>query len=93
MKTEKSLGLDITSKNFTLILSNVQSIKNRQDIITELLDDFNANIVILTETWLTDGDVIWVQGLALHRFNNRTDESHRRDKRGGVALVTKPTSR
>ena len=27
IKTEKSLGLDITSRNFTLILSNVQSIK------------------------------------------------------------------
>ena len=38
IKTETGLGLDITSRNFTLMLSNVQSIKNKQDIITELLD-------------------------------------------------------
>ena len=62
IKTEESLGLDITSRNFTLILSNVQSIKNKQDIITELLDESNADIAVLTETWLTDADVIWVQG-------------------------------
>ena len=58
IKTEKSLGLDIASRNILLILSNVQSIKNKQDIITELLDDSNANLAILTETWLTDADAI-----------------------------------
>ena len=80
IKTEKSLGLDITSRNFTFILSNIQSIKNKQDIITELLDDSNADLAILTEAWLTDADVIWVQGLELQSSNYRTDECHRRDK-------------
>ena len=62
IKTEKSVGLDITSRNFTLILSNVQSIKSKQDITNELLDDSNADLTVLTETWLTDADAIWVQG-------------------------------
>ena len=82
IKTEKSLGLDITSRNFTLILSNVQSIKNKQDIITELLDDSNADLAVLTETWLTDVDEIWVQGSELHRCNYRIDDCHRKDKKG-----------
>ena len=90
IKTEKCLGLDITSRNFTLILSNVQSIKYKQDIMTELLDDSNANLAVLTETWLTDADEIWAQGSELHRCNYRIDECHRKDKRGGgLALVTK----
>ena len=62
IKTEKTLGINITRRNFTLILSNVQSIKNKQDLITKLLDDSNANLAILTETRLTDADVIWMQG-------------------------------
>ena len=94
IKTKKSLGLDITSRNFTLILSNVQSIKNKQDIITELLDDSNADLAVLTETWLTDADDIWVQGSELHRCNYRIDECHRKDREGGgLALVTKQNSK
>ena len=33
IKTKKSLGLDKTNRNFTLMLSNVQSIENKQDTI------------------------------------------------------------
>ena len=83
IKTEKSLGLEVTSGNFTLILSNIQSIKNKQDILIELLDDSNADLAILTETWLTDANAIWVQGLKHHRSNYRIDECHKRDEQGG----------
>ena len=90
IKTEKSLGLDMTSRSFTLILRNVQSIKNKQDIITELLEDSNADLAVLTETWLTDADDIWVQGSEFHRHNYKIDECHRKDrKERGLALVTK----
>ena len=42
------------------------------------------------ETWLTDADAMWVQGLELHRCKCRIDECHRKDKRGGgLTLVTK----
>ena len=89
IKTEKSLGLDMTSRSFTLILSNVQSIKNKQDTITECLDDSKADLAVLTETWLTDADDIWVQGSEFHRCNYKIDECHRKDRKGGgLALVT-----
>ena len=90
IKTEKCLGLDITSRSFTLILSNVQSIKNKQDIITELLDDSNADLAVSTETWLNDADDIWVQRSECIRYSYRIDECHRKDRKGGsLALVTK----
>ena len=80
----------MTNRKFTLILSNVQSIQNKQDIITELLEDSNANLAVLTETWLTDTDDIWVQGSEFHRHNYKIDECHRKGRKGGcLALVTK----
>ena len=51
----------MTSRRFTIMLSNVHSIKNKQDVVMELLEDSNANLAVLTETWLTDADDIWVQ--------------------------------
>ena len=64
-------------------------LKNKQDIITELLEDSNADLAVLTEKWLIDADEIWVQASELHRSNYRIDECHRKDNRGGLALVTK----
>ena len=72
------------------MLSNVQSIKNKQDVVMELLEDSTADLAVLTETWLTDDDDIWVQGLELHKNYYKIDECHRKDRKGGdLALVTK----
>ena len=50
----------------------------------------NADLLVLTKTWLTDADATWVLGSELHRCNYRIGECHKKDKRGGsIALVTK----
>ena len=90
IKTRKSLGLNKTNRKFTLILSNVQFIKNKQNIITELIEDSNADLAVLTETWLMDADDIWVQGSEFSRHNYKIDECHMKGRKGGgLALVTK----
>ena len=90
IKTMKSLGLDKTNRKFTFILNNVQSINNKQDIITELLEDSNADLAVLTESWLMESDDIWVQGSEFHRHNYKIDECHRKGRKGGgLALVAK----
>ena len=80
IKTAKSLGLDMTSRRFTIMLSNVQSIKNKQDIIMEFLEDSNADLAVLTETWLTDPDDILVQGSEFYRHDYKIDEYHRKEE-------------
>ena len=58
--------------------------------MTELLEESNANLAVLTETWLTDADDIWVQGLEFHRHNYKIDEYHRKGRKwGGLTLVPK----
>ena len=86
----KSLGQDYTNRKFTLILSNVQSTKNKQDTIIELLEDPNADLAVLTETWQTDADEVWVQGSEFQRHNYKMDECHRKGRKGGgLALIAK----
>ena len=56
----------------------------------KLLEDSNADLAVLRETWLTDDNDIWVQGSEFHKHNYKIDECHRRNGRGeGLALVTK----
>ena len=56
----------------------------------ELLEDLNADLAVLTETWLTDEDGIWVKGSKFQKHNYKINECHMRNRReGGLALVTK----
>ena len=43
-------------KDFTLVLGNVQSIKNKDDIIAEFLHDTKPDVLVVTETWLSPED-------------------------------------
>ena len=85
IKTTKSLGLDMTSRRFTIMLSNVQSIKNKQDVVMELLEDSKGDLAVLTETWLTDDDDIWVQGSEFHKHNYKIERG-----RFGISDQVKP---
>ena len=68
----------------------MQSIKNKQDTIIELLEYSNADLAVLTDTWLTDADEVWVQGSEFHRHNYKMDECHRKGRKGGgLALIAK----
>ena len=83
IKAEKSLGLNMTNRRFTMMLANVQSIKNKQDVVVELLEDSKTDVAVLTETWLTDDDGIWVQGSEFYKHNYKIDECHRKNRKGG----------
>ena len=84
------IGQDYTNRKFKLILSNVQSIKNKQDTIIKLLEDLDADLTVLTETWLTDDDEVWVQGSEFQRHNYNINEYHKKRKKGGgLALLAK----
>ena len=37
IKPERSLGMDMVNRRFTIVLSNVQSIKNKQDVLNRAL--------------------------------------------------------
>ena len=51
------------TKHLNIVLINSQSIKNKDELITEYLISNNINAFILTETWLTnsDYDKIWLE--------------------------------
>lgn len=74
-------------KKLSIATLNVQSLKNKSNqIFTDLHTD-NIDIVLLTETWLTDSDEE-TQGLA--DLGLKIETNNRKDRRGGgIALVCK----
>ena len=69
---------------------NAQSIKNKDQLITDYLLNEHIDVAIVTETWLKDANDIWMQGCELNKNGYKTSCSNRRNRQGGgVALVYK----
>ena len=48
------------------MLANVQSIKSKTKILMDYLLDSKVDIAVLTETWLSDNDAIWLKASDLN---------------------------
>ena len=46
----------IDNTNIIIGTVNIQSIKNKDLQVSELLDDYGIDVLILTETWLTNSE-------------------------------------
>ena len=72
---------------------NMNSIKNKELLLIEQLNNLNIDLVVLTETWLEDTpeDKAWLEQSKLMQ-NNFTVRTHNRPgqkKGGGIALIHK----
>ena len=88
--TIKSQAEHDRHKNFTLALGNVQSIKNKDDIIAEFLHDTKSDVIVVTETWLSPDDNTWKSGSEIVKEGYGFNEIHQCKRRGGgLALLHK----
>ena len=81
-------------ENTNIILGtiNVQSIRNKDLQVSELLENYDLDILVLTETWLTnsDTDKQWLENTQLNRHPyNLLQKNRPNGKGGGLALITK----
>ena len=77
-------------KDFALALGNVQSIKNKDDIIAEFLHNTKLDVLVATKTWLSLEDNIWKNGLEIVKERYGFNEMHWCKRRGvGLALLHK----
>ena len=78
--------------NIIIGTCNTQSIKNKDLQVSDLLDDYSIDVLILTETWLTskDTDKQWLESTPLNRHPYQLFTQKRTSGReGGVTLITK----
>ena len=79
-------------KKFWFATVNTRSLKPREDIILEALNDYQIDLLVTTETWLrdTEDDQQWLLGSELNRNGFQTLPINRKIKKGGgIALTIK----
>ena len=64
---------------------NTQSIRNKDDILSECMQSEATDIGIVTETWLTNSirDVVWLELNKLVKDGYQISVRNREGKRGG----------
>ena len=87
----------LSEDHVNLCTINIQSIKNKEAILLEYLTNNKINIALVTETWLSTSDTIWMSGNCLTQSGFSLDAINRVNRQGGgIALITtsniKPTS-
>ena len=81
-----------TTRNIKIATINVQSLKNKIDLVSEELNDNHIDIAILTESWLTDSieDATWLKSCECNASPFKILVKNRKGKREeGIAIVYK----
>ena len=87
-------GSNKTDTNLIISTCNIQSVRNKDLQVSDLLNDYSIDILALMETWLTANqrDDQWLQTTPINRDPYRIHVHNRKDRGGrGIALITKNT--
>ena len=80
------------TKPVKIATGNVQSLKNKEQPLLHQLIDKDIDIMIVTETWLTKDDTIWLEACDLNKDTYRIQSAHHQNGRGGgLALIHRST--
>ena len=78
------------ANDLSLMLANVQSIKSKTELVMDYLLDSKVDSAILTETWLSDNDEIWLNASDLNQHGYKTLHQNRpKCQGGGLAIICK----
>ena len=78
--------------NIIIGTANIQSIQNKDLQVSDLIEDYTINILIIMETWLSksERDNQWLETTPLNRQPYRfLTQNRTTGKGGGLALITK----
>ena len=77
-------------EKFWFATFNTRSIKSKEDIILEALNEHQIDLLVTTETWLrdTEDDQQWILGSELNRNGFQTLPVNRKIKKGGGLALT-----
>ena len=76
--------------NISGVLVNIRSIRNKDTLLADYLNQHQANFAVITETWLTTEDqhLEWLVSNGLSLLDYTTSSSPRTNRRGGgLALI------
>ena len=74
----------------SILLGNTQSVKNKDLCLRQYITEVKADLTVLTETWITNDDTLWLMSTELNNNGLKMDVVNRKGgKGGGLAIIHK----
>ena len=82
------------SKYVSLVVSNIQSLHNKDTLLLDHLSEVKADLCLVTETWLQDQDEVWLSCCDIMCNGYKISSVNRQGRHGGgIAFIYKqPTT-
>ena len=82
-----------TYLNNSIEIGNVQSLKNKEQTLLHELIELDIDIMLVTETWLTEDDTVCLDSCDFNKDTYRIESAHHQTGKGeGLALIHRLTS-
>ena len=60
--------MSITKSGIKIVTLNAKSVKNKDHYIMDCIRNFGWDMAVITETWLTENDQIWIDASELTKY-------------------------
>ena len=83
----------LSTKLVKIATGNVQSLKNKEQPLLHQLIEKDIDVMVVTETWLTKDDTVWLDACHFNKDTYRIQSAHHQNGQGGgLALIHRSTS-
>ena len=81
------------NNSIKIATGNVQSLKKKEQTLLHEQIELDIDIMLVTETWLTEDDTVWLDSCDFNKDTYRIQPAHHQtSKGGGLALIHRSTS-
>ena len=92
VKSLDDTEMRIKKSGIKIVTLIARSVKNKDHYIMDCIRNFGWDMAVITETWLTDNDEIWIETSELTKYGYKILTKNRIGRKGGgIALLYRST--
>ena len=92
VKSLDDIEMNIKKSGIKIVTLNASSVKNKDHYIMDCIRNFGWDMAVITETWLTENDEIWIDTSELTKYRYKILTKNRIGRKGGgIALIYRLT--
>ena len=81
LKSPEDKETNIRKNDFKIVTLNARSVKDKDHYIMDCIRSFGWDLAVITETWLTENDQIWIYVSELSKYGYKILTKNRTGKR------------
>ena len=81
LESSQNIETNIKKSGIKIVTLNARSVKNKDHCIMDCIRTFSWDLVVITETWLTENDQNWIDASEISKYGCKIKKKQDRLKR------------